>query len=145
MCGLARGSLPVHRHVTVYAFEGILGLVNVSQWGCAMASGIDVSQLLATYSNPDSNDPYLFNGISHAPQTYSRVFRTPEDVVRHLAQAKITRRMDDADIIARCGVSADDLARLISCGEGSPDTFLAVTEALGISPVHMPGNIVFGR
>jgi DNA-binding phage protein len=107
-----------------------------------MANGIDVSRLVATYSDPDPHDPYTFGGVSRAPKIYDRVFNTPDDVRRHIAQAKVTRRMNDADISARSGVSSDAIQRLCEKGEGSLRDFVAVTEALGIRAVRIPTSII---
>lgn len=114
--------------------------------GClGMADGIDLTELIARYSNPDADDPYMFNGVSYAPERYDRVFNTSDDVIGHIAQAKITRRMSDEDIIAKTGLSTKSLARLCKQGEGSLRDFLSVTEALGIRAVVIPTSIIFGE
>ena len=109
-----------------------------------MGRGFDVSRLIADFSNPDPCDPYKFNGVSHAPAVYDRVFRTCDDVVAHIAQAKVTRGMDDRDIMERTGVGQDALARLVCEGKASLSDFLAVTEALGVRAVCVPNHIIFG-
>ena len=109
-----------------------------------MAEGIDVSELLAIYSNPDPNDPYTFNGISRAPEIYDRVFNTADDVKTHIAQAKVTRRMTDEDIMASTELSRESLDQLVYHGRGSLRDFLAVIDALGVRAVTIPTSIIFG-
>lgn len=109
-----------------------------------MARGIDLSELIATYSNPDPRDPYRFNGTSLAPKRYDRAFSTSDDVINQLAQAKITRQMTDADVCAAAHVDMTALESLTTIGKGSLDEFMAVTKALGIQPVSVPVGIILG-
>ena len=110
-----------------------------------MADGIDLTDLIAMYSNPDADDPYMFNGISYAPEHYDRIFSNPYDVIKHIAQAKITRCMSDEDIIARTGIPTESLARLTKRGAGNLRDFLSVTEALGVRAIVIPDTIIFGE
>ena len=110
-----------------------------------MASGIDLSRLIATYSTPDPRDPYLFDGVSQAPRCYDRIFRTSRDVVDNLAQAKVTRSMSNADIVAQTGIARDAVTRLCGRGEGTLQVFLTVCEALGVRPIVIPQRIIFGE
>ena len=109
-----------------------------------MGRGFDVSRLIAEFSDPDPDDPYRFGGVSHAPAVMYRVFRSSDDVVAHIAQAKVTRGMDDRDIMERTGIGPDALARLACEGKGSLTDFTAVTEALGVNAVCVPMHIIFG-
>ena len=65
------------------------------------------------FVNPDSVDPYRFDGVSYAPQVMDRVMRTPADVVRVIAQAE-----------AVGGMGADDVARAVcvACHRRRPRT-----------------------
>ena len=110
-----------------------------------MGEGTDVSRLLAAYTKPDPMNPYMFNGVSYAPKRYGRVFRTSDDVIRHIAQAKVVRNLDDDGVASRTGLPRETIERLATKGEGSLDDFLTVTDALGVSPVCVPNYIVLGR
>ena len=96
------------------------------------------------YSDPDPNDPYTFNGISQAPEYYDRVFNTPDDVRRHIAQAQVTRRMTDEDVIAKTGLSSKAFLALKRHGTGRLRDFLAVLEVLGVRAVTVPASILLG-
>lgn len=99
---------------------------------------------IASLGDPDPCGPCGIDGVPHAPAVCDRVFRGCDDVVAHIAQAKVTRGMDDRDIMERTGVGQDALARLVCKGKGNLSDFLAVTEALGVRAVCVPNHIIFG-
>lgn len=90
------------------------------------------------FVNPDPVDPYRFNGVSYAPRVMDRVMRTPEDVVRVMAQAKVVRSMSTDDVARAARVARDEVAKLERSGIGKTASLLAVMKALGVNPVTVP-------
>lgn len=92
----------------------------------------------AIMTNRDPKNPYKFNGVSYAPEVLSRVMRSPEDVVRVIAEAKVVHEVTHEQILERTGMAETDLCELEQEGRGTMANLLQVLDAVGVSPVTLP-------